>query len=1009
MTTKRYAALAVATCLVASLFSATAQQMQPIVPAHPAQRDLWLGERERFIRQWMLLGPVSEADANALAAFGAAHGALDIAPGREQKLASGASPRWRPQTSWGDNVTGFGSEIKSGDHAFAAAAIERSADGAATLMLGGNVRGAWVNGAWVAGFEDADGLIFDARAANVRLVKGTNRILLRLKRLDRPMHFAARVVEPGFSSEFANSIDPFIRVDPANPRRVALGAASVGGVGALKYEVVGAGGRIAAERRAARGEVFTLDATDWPEGAYEIRVSAQNANSKPAFAHRAWFHGDVLAAARRLLAAADAPDASDQLRMLGTMVRDRAGKNLEDDSPDARAGLHSPLMEYEELLLEAAGKTGGARASGFVRLAWRDDTDGSTQYCRAYLPANYSPSAPSPAVVSLHGFNPQNPEYVRWWSVSERHDAVAERQAVILLYAHGRGNVGYSWMGKRDVMRCLAEAQKKFNIDADRVYLTGESMGGSGTWIVAQAHPEVFAAVAPVFGGWDFRINPNTSFGNVNATRPLERYVYEFQASFLGTEALLNVPVFVLHGDQDPAVTVEYSRHVVRMMQRWGYDVRYQEIPGRVHEDLNARDEIVAWMLKHKRKPAREVRLRALDLTTARAHWVQVTGWQQPLDLIQVRAEILESGFIRLDTQNVASLTLSPPPELASAPSRKFVVDWQGVRSTHDAGAPIRLTATPADAPRALDKRPGLDGRLSSFFDRPFAIVVGTTSRDADTRELIASKADTLIAFWQDWQKVRPRVLKDTEVTAEHERTLSLFLIGGADANAVTARRASKLPLKVAADSVSIDGRRFAAKDAVTQLLYPNPVAPDHYLFVVASTSREGMYFWAPANLLAAGFGVQLQHADWTIADGRRINLARGLGADRALVASGIFDRHWRRNDAWVYPGDADLRAAAKLRRAPAPDYRVSTETLDSYVGSYAYPNGYRVRVERRGDALFGVDGPNVRPLRPESPDDFVDVLSGSPLSFLRDASGKVTAVVANMDGQDVTITRRDD
>ena len=61
--------------------------------------------------------------------------------------------------------------------------------------------------------------------------------------------------------------------------------------------------------------------------------------------------------------------------MLGAMVRDRAGRN--HNSPDARAGLHWPLMAYEELLLDAAGKTGGARASGFVRLAWWDDTDGT--------------------------------------------------------------------------------------------------------------------------------------------------------------------------------------------------------------------------------------------------------------------------------------------------------------------------------------------------------------------------------------------------------------------------------------------------------------------------------------------------------------------------------------------------------------------------------------------------------------------------------------------------------
>ena len=49
-------------------------------------------------------------------------------------------------------------------------------------------------------------------------------------------------------------------------------------------------------------------------------------------------------------------------------------------------------MEFDELMLERAGKVGRVRADGFVRLAWIDEVDGSPQYARAYLPANYDPA-----------------------------------------------------------------------------------------------------------------------------------------------------------------------------------------------------------------------------------------------------------------------------------------------------------------------------------------------------------------------------------------------------------------------------------------------------------------------------------------------------------------------------------------------------------------------------------------------------------------------------------------
>ena len=72
---------------------------------------------------------------------------------------------------------------------------------------------------------------------------------------------------------------------------------------------------------------------------------------------------------------------------------------------------------------------------------------------------------------------------------------------------------------------------------------------------------------------------------------------------------------------------VEQSRHGVKLLQRWGYDVRYREVPGLGHEDLKARDEIADWLLAHRRDPApREVRLRSYDLAGANAHWLRVTG-----------------------------------------------------------------------------------------------------------------------------------------------------------------------------------------------------------------------------------------------------------------------------------------------------------------------------------------------------------------------------------------------
>ena len=188
--------------------------------------------------------------------------------------------------------------------------------------------------------------------------------------------------------------------------------------------------------------------------------------------------------------------------MLADMILNRLGGKL--DNPDSAKlnALHSPLMEFAEI---KANKQ--IRAGGFVRLAYIDDIDNTPQFCRCYLPLNYDPAKKWPLVVYLHGYNQDNPEYINWWSVDKRHDPSTDKHGVIFIEPHGRGNTQYLGIGDRDVLKCIEMAKQKFNVNDDQVYLTGSSMGGFGTWNVATRHPELFAAIAPIYGGSDYHVN----------------------------------------------------------------------------------------------------------------------------------------------------------------------------------------------------------------------------------------------------------------------------------------------------------------------------------------------------------------------------------------------------------------------------------------------------------------------------------------------------------------------
>jgi predicted peptidase len=139
----------------------------------------------------------------------------------------------------------------------------------------------------------------------------------------------------------------------------------------------------------------------------------------------------------------------------------------------------------------------------------------------------------------------------------------------------------YSWAGGRKaalgyVFEALDALLEKHPIDRDRIYVTGQSMGGYGTFGALAARPEFFAAAAPVCGGG----NPKDA----------EKY--------------RKVPIWVFHGADDPTVPVEKSREMVKAIKEAGGDPKFTEYPGVKHnswEKAYADAEFWKWMFDQAR------------------------------------------------------------------------------------------------------------------------------------------------------------------------------------------------------------------------------------------------------------------------------------------------------------------------------------------------------------------------------------------------------------------------
>ena len=176
---------------------------------------------------------------------------------------------------------------------------------------------------------------------------------------------------------------------------------------------------------------------------------------------------------------------------------------------------------------------------------------------RFYKPLNFDPAKTYPLVLSLHGGAPR-----------QHFEDLLEPFAPGFAYGIGRlvspetqsthpafivvpwsGSSGWIASNLERVMRLLDSLRAEFKIDPKRIYVTGQSMGGSGTWEILAAHPTVFAAAIPVCG-----------WGEAATAKKIK-----------------DIPIWAIHGNTDTLVPVAGSREMVRALVKAGGKPIYWE------------------------------------------------------------------------------------------------------------------------------------------------------------------------------------------------------------------------------------------------------------------------------------------------------------------------------------------------------------------------------------------------------------------------------------------------
>jgi len=215
---------------------------------------------------------------------------------------------------------------------------------------------------------------------------------------------------------------------------------------------------------------------------------------------------------------------------------------------------------------------------------WKSTRAGQLDYL-LYLPPDYDAKSGKrwPLMISLHGAGERGTDVQRV-AIHGPMSLVKKGTNFPFIIVAPLCPAGERW--QNDSLNFLLDhVEKKYRVDKSRVYLTGLSMGGYGTWSLGVTKPERFAAIAPICGG-----------GSV---------IDVILAGRDQAQALKTLPIWVFHGAKDSVVPLDESERMVEALKRIGVkDVKLTVYPDAEHNswtETYKNPEFYEWLLKQKR------------------------------------------------------------------------------------------------------------------------------------------------------------------------------------------------------------------------------------------------------------------------------------------------------------------------------------------------------------------------------------------------------------------------
>ena len=194
------------------------------------------------------------------------------------------------------------------------------------------------------------------------------------------------------------------------------------------------------------------------------------------------------------------------------------------------------------------------------------------------LPKDYDPEKKYPLVIFLHGAGERGEDLEKVAVHGYlKHIREQDKDYPFILIAPQCPLEKYWGCYTESMLAFIDYLYEAYPVDVDRVYLTGLSMGGTGTWMLAMADPKRFAAIAPICGS----------------------------GIYWNGGCLSKLPIMVYHGDCDTAVPILDSVNMITSVNKNGGNAQIKVCTGVGHNVSNiaySDDALIDWLLSHTRQ-----------------------------------------------------------------------------------------------------------------------------------------------------------------------------------------------------------------------------------------------------------------------------------------------------------------------------------------------------------------------------------------------------------------------